>query len=221
MNVDQLIKFFEDNPVNTTLLGGEYNPKAMAYSTLAKEFYDKGDFIASVSFYSKALEFQSSNWYLLSQRAICYRMINEYDKSLADALSSKKIDDNFENNQTIALCYLFKNDFLKAIQHFDIAIKHLDYYKEKDHRKLIDIDYDATKSRALNNQAVCFYNLQQLDKAIECTTKGIQANPSYSNNYFIRGMIYLSQEQKTHAIADLQNAAYYGDTRANGILASL
>ena len=221
MDIEQLIKFFEENPLNTSLLGGEYNPKAMAYATLAKEVYDKNDFKTSLSLYSKALEFQPLNWYFLSQRAICYRMISEYDKSLVDALSSRKIDDNFENNQTIALCYLFKKDFLKAIHHFDIAIKHLEYYKEKDHGKMMGIDYGSTKSRALNNQAVCFYNLQQLDKAIECTTKGIQANPSYSNNYFIRGMIYLSQEQKTQAISDLQNAARYGDTRAYGILASL
>ena len=221
MNIDQLIKFFEDNPVNISLLGGEYNPKAMAYSTLAKESYDNDDFATAINLYSKALEFQPLNWHFLSQRAICYRMSNEYDKSLTDALSSKKIDDNFENNQTIALCYLFKKAFLEAVQHFDIAIKYLDSYEENDQAKMMGINYGATKSRALNNQAVCYYNLQQLDKAIECTTKGIQAKSDYSNNYFIRGMIYLSQGDKLKARSDLENAARYGDTRANGILADM
>jgi tetratricopeptide (TPR) repeat protein len=221
MDINELIQFFENNPFNASLLGGEHNPKAMAYSALAKEAQDRDDFGTAISHYSKALEFQPLNSHILSQRAICYRMLDDYDKSLIDASNSKKIDDNFSNNQTIALCYLFKKDFLKAIKYFDTALKYLDSYEAIDQTKMMGIDYAATKSRALNNQAICYYNLQQLEEAIKCATKGIQAKSDYSNNYFIRGMIYLSQGNKTKAISDLQIAAQYGYAKAQAILAQI
>ena len=221
MNIDQLTKYFEENPINLSFLGGEFNPRAMAYSTLAQEAYDRDDYMIAVDLYTKGLEIQPRNWYFLSQRAICHRMMNNYDQSLSDALRSIQIENNFENNQTAALCCLFKKDFQKAVEFFDITIAHLNKLEESDQSEMMGIDYGATKSRALNNQAVCYYNLQQLDKAVQAATKGIEANPSYSNNYFVRGMILMSLEEKAKAVLDLQNAARYGDTRAVGILEKL
>lgn len=220
MDMDELIKQFEKQKVNTSLLGGQFNPKAAAYGFAALDAFNKNDFQTAISLFTKGLEFQPENSGFYSRRAICYRMINEFDLALLDALTSIKIDSNFENNQTAALCKLFLKDYVKAIEFFEISLEFLERDESIDQSNISNTDYKATKSRLLNNKAVCHYNLKQLDLAIECTSKGIIENPQYSNNYFIRGMIYLEISNKSKAIEDLKNASLYGDDRATNILKS-
>jgi len=217
MNEQELIEYFINNPLTAgeRLGGGKFNPRESAFLFIGLKAFDEENFEVAIEYYTKAIKEQPENWISFSQRAICYRMINQFDKSISDALESKKIDDNYINNQTLALCYLYKKEYKTAIKYFDITVNSL--------RELnnIDNDYGATMSRALSNQSICYYNLKQLNNAIICTTKGMIANPQYSNNYFIRGVIYWESGHNDDARKDLEMALKYGDERAADILKSL
>ncbi len=221
MNLDDLIKKFKKDAPYLEIFGVKVNPEALAYMTAGDKALQEDNYSQAITYFSKAIELDPKNRYPLSKRGKCYQMTQEYDKALVDLFKSKELDDNFENNQSIAECYLFKKDFSKAVQYFDTAITQLENTEKSYTGKMMGIDYGATKARALNNQATCYYNLQQLDKAISSATKGIQANPNYPNNYKVRGLIYFSQGNKAQARADLQNAARLGDQKANAILAQM
>ena len=98
---EKLIKYFKDNKLDkkALLLGGSASPEGFAYNHLGGEAYKNDDFYLAIEYYTKAIEYDTNST-ALRQRAICYRMIQEYDKSIKDALKSKEFDNNFENNQT-------------------------------------------------------------------------------------------------------------------------
>ena len=220
MNFENFLNKFKNN-APSEVLGVKVNPEALAYISAGDQAFQQDNYPQAIAHYSMAIELDPKNRYPLSKRGKCYQMAQQYDRALEDLFKSKALDDNFENNQSIAECYLFKKDFLSAVKYFDTAINKIEEAQAIDTGNMMGINYEATKSRALNNQAVCYFNLQQLDKAIECTTKGIKANPKYPNNHSIRGMIYLQQGNRSQAITDLQNAASLGDLRANAILSQI
>jgi tetratricopeptide (TPR) repeat protein len=197
------------------------NPESLAYITAGDRAFQQDNYNQAITHYTNAIRVDPRNPYPLSKRGKCYQMTQQYDRALTDLLQSRELDNNFENNQSIGECYLFKQDFNRAVQYFDEALEKLEEIEAIDVDRMMGINYGATKARMLNNQAVCYYNLQRLDNAITCTTKGIQANPEYAGNYGIRGMIYLAQNRRTEAISDLQRAARLGDARANAILAQI
>lgn len=148
-------------------------------------------------------------------------MIKEYDKALKDFFESQAIDDNYENNSAIAECFLFKNEFLKAVDYFDSAISLLEDIEANDKEKILGINYRATKARTLNNQAYNYFCLQRFALAIDCSTKGIEANPNYSGNFCIRGLSYLSIGNQNHGRSDLLMAAQLGNQRAVEFLSQI
>jgi len=180
MNLDDLIKKLKkDGP--SEILGRKVNPEALAYITAGDKALQENNYSQAIAYFTKAIELDPTNRYPFSKRGKCYQMTQVYDKALADLFKSKELQDNFENNQSIAECYLFKKEYSKAVQYFGDAMKQLE--REEivaiDTGNIMGIKYGATKARVLNNQAVCHYHLQQLDQAIECSTRGIQANPKY------------------------------------------
>ena len=220
MNFDDLLGKFK-SVAPSKIPGANVNSEALRYITAGDKAFKDDNYSQAITHFSKAIELKSQNRYPLSKRGKCYQMLQEYDKALIDLFKSKELDDNFENNQSVAECYLFKKEFLHAVQYFEAAIERIEHIEKIDTGKILGIDYGATKARTLNNQATCYYNLQQLDKAISATTKGIEANPSYPNNYKIRGLIHFSQGNKSQARTDLQNAARLGDQQAHAILAQM
>lgn len=220
MNFNDFLKKFKKNSPSE-VLGIKVNPEALAYITLGDEVFKLDDYRQAIVHYSRAIELDPKNHYPFSKRGKCYQMTQQYDRALEDLFKSKVLDDNFENNQSIAECYLFKKEFTSAVEYFDTAVKKLGEVEVIDTDNVMGRNYEATKARALNNQAVCYFNLQQFDKAIDCTNKGIKANPNYPNNYSMRGIIYLQQGNRSQAIIDLQNAARLGDPRANAILSQI
>ena len=220
MNIDDLINKFKKN-APSEILGVKVNPEALAYITIGNQAFEQNNYAQAITYFSKAIELDPKNWHSHYKRGDCYKLTQKFDKALEDLLKSKALDDNFDNNQSIAECYLLKKDYLIAVGYFNTTIKKLEKEEAIDTGKMMGINYGATKARVLNNQAVCYFHLQQLDQAIDCTTKGIRANPNYPNNYSIRGMSYLQQGNRTQAINDLQFAARLGDPRANAILSQI
>jgi tetratricopeptide (TPR) repeat protein len=220
MNIDDLINDFKKN-LPSEILGRKVNPEALVHITLGDKAFHEDNYDQAIAQYTKAIDLDSTNWFSLYQRGKCYRITQNYDRALEDLFKSKTLDDNFENNQDIAECYLFKNEFSKAASYYDTAIEKLEHSETIDIGDMMGIDYGATKARCLNNQAVCYLNLKLFDKAINCTTKGIQASPNYPNNYSTMGIIYLQQGNHSQAINNLQKAAQLGDLRANDILSRI
>lgn len=211
MNIDDLIRKYKvEGP--SEILGVKVNPEALAYITMGDKELDENNYSKAIVNYTKAIELAPANRYPLSKRGKSYQMLKDYDKALADLFKSNTLDDNFENNQLIAECYLFKKDFSKAVQYFDTAIKQLDHIAATDTGKMLGIDYDATKARAINNQANCYYNLKQLREAIEKYNLAISLNPSYSNPLFARGCIYVEIEKYEAAYDDFLTFRHLGNT---------
>lgn len=190
MNLDDLIRKIKKE-ASSEILGVKVNPEALAYITVGDKALEEDNYSQAIEYFTKAIELAPTNRYPLSKRGKAYQMLKEFDKALVDLFKSKELEDNFENNQSIAECYLFKKDFSTAVQFFDIALNQLEHIKEIDKGQMLGFDYDATKARVLNNQANCYYNLKQLRGAIEKYTLAISFNSSYSNPLFARGCIYV------------------------------
>jgi tetratricopeptide (TPR) repeat protein len=203
------------------IFGREINNNAITYISEGDLAYSEDDFNLAISKYTKAISLDATNHYPITRRGLCFKMIKDYDKALVDLLNSKNIDDNFQNNQAIAECYLFKNDFLKAISFFETALSKINKLEQIDSRKNMGIDYGSTKARLFNNFAFCYFKLNQFEKAISTATLGINSNPNYPNNYGIRGITYLQNGDKTKAKNDFQKGADLGDVRSQMFLNQL
>lgn len=203
------------------IFGREINFGAMALITEGDAAFDQDNYNLAISKYTNAISLDSSNYYPIMKRGMCYKMIKEYDKAIFDLLKAKDIDNNFEINQTIAESYLFKNEFLKGIDFFKIALLKIKEIEQIDTINARGVDYAATKARLLNNLAVCYLKSNQLDQAITTATNGIIVNPNSPNNYGIRGIAYLQSGDITKGKSDLQKAADLGDTRSQMLLSQL
>jgi len=220
MNFDDFLSKFKKN-APSDVLGVKVNPEALSNITAGDHFFQQANYVQAIVMYTKAINLVPKNWYPLSKRGECYKLTQQYERALEDLFNSQALDDNFENNQTVAECYLLKKDYSKAVGYFETAIKKLENEEAIDNNNMLGRNYSATKARALNNQAICYFQLQQLDKAINCSTRGIKENPNYANNHAMRGIIYLHQGNRTQAISDLQTASRLGDTRASAILSQI
>ncbi len=212
-------KFNKNAPIE--VLGIKVNPEALAYIKTADRFFQEDNYSQAILYYTKAINLGTKNCYPLTKRGNCYKMTQQYDRAIEDLFKSLALDDNFENNQSIAECLLLKKDFSSAVKYFDKSIVKIEEIERIDKDEMTGRDYGATKARTFNNQAYCYLNMQQLDKAIDCSTKGIKANPNYPNNFSIRGIVYLQMGKRLEAISDLQNASRLGDQRANSILSEI
>jgi tetratricopeptide (TPR) repeat protein len=201
-----------------TVLGKEINVNALIYITAGDKALNEDNYNLAIIKYTNAIELDPNNYYPFMKRGKCFQIIQEYNKAIQDLLNSIKLNSDFENNQTIAECYLFKNEFIDAIEYFQSAIIKIERIEEIDTHSMSGWDYSATKARTFNNLSVCFFKSNQLEKAIESSTKGINANPNYPNNYSIRGMVYLQKGEKLKAKNDLQMAVSLGDSRSQMIL---
>lgn len=201
--------------------GREINLGAMEHITEGDSAYDRDDYSLAISKYTNATSIDSSNYYPIMKRGMCYKMIKKYDKAILDLLKAKNIYNNFEINQTIAECYLFKNEFLKAIDYFEIALIKIKEIEKIDSINARGVDYAATKARLLNNLAICYLKSNQFEQAISIAINGINANPDYPNNYGIRGIAYLQAGEIAKGKSDLQRAADMGDVRSQMLLSQI
>ena len=215
LRIEELIKKLETHRV---FLPGIQNVRAKAFAYLAKESFDKDDFDLALNYYSLALDLEPRNSFLLNKRASCYRMLNDFDNSIRDATLSKNIEDNFENNQNLAICFLMKKQYSHAISHFESALQHLVEIEKLDRNQNSIINYASTKSRLLNNLAICFFNSGMLERGIDASTKGIKANSNYPNNYNVRGMLLFMLGNVDSAIMDITKAVELGDLDAKSTL---
>ncbi len=203
------------------IFGREINENAMIDITQGDLAYSRDDFNIAISKYTNAISLDSSNYYPIMKRGMSYKMIKEYDKAIVDLLKSKNINNDFRINQVLAECYLLKNEFLNAINLFEIALDKIKEEESIDSINVLGVDYASTKSRLLNNLALSYLKLNQFDKAISNATSGIIANPNYPNNYGIRGIAYLQSGEIAKGKSDLQKAADLGDARSQMLLNQL
>lgn len=201
--------------------GREINENAIKLITEGDLAYSQNNISLAISIFTNAIAADSSNYYPFMKRGMCYKITKEYDKAIDDLLTAKNIDNNFEINQTLAECHLIKNEFSIAINMFEIALVKIKEIEIVDSANVRGIDYAATKARLLNNLAVCYLKLNQLDQAISTATSGINANPNYPNNYGIRGIAYLQSGDLVKGKIDLKKAANLGDARSQMLLSQI
>lgn len=213
-----IFDFFKNKTDNTNILGREVNLSNLNLISEGDSALNNNNFSTAIQKYTEAISKDQSNHYSYMKRGKCFQMINEYEKAIKDLLFSIKIKSEFENNQTLAECYLFTSKFIEAIKHFEFAINEIEDIQRIDSNNMSGKDYAATKARAYNNLSVCYFKTNELEKAIESTTKGINSNPNYPNNYGLRGVIYLQKGDVSKAKNDLQKAANLGDARSQVIL---
>lgn len=195
--------------------------KILTLLTAAEKAYAMDEFTIAIASYTHVLKLDSTNRQALKKRAICYRMIGEYDNAIEDGLLLTSDQDNFEGFETIALSYLFKKDYRIAIQYFQKTIKALKKLQNEDTDWATGLDYGMNFAKSYNNMGICYYNLNEYNEAIEAWTHGIDNCPDYSNNYFVRGTLYHSLNKYDLAIPDLQRAGILGDHRAFASLAEI
>lgn len=220
MKLNRLVKDFKRSI--STVKGEEtFDSRALKYIFLGDEAFSELDYHKAIMNYSIAIDIEPDNHYPLFKRGKCFQLLEQSDRALNDFQKSNELDDNFENVRAIAECYFYNKEYSVAAEYFKSARNHLMFMQSGDADRVMGYDYEVLKARLLNNIGECYYQIQQLDKAIDYVTEGIEANPKDPDNYSMRGKIYLTKEDCLHAIPDLKNAARLGDSVSNDILARI
>lgn len=175
--------------------------------------------------FNRALELAPERGATLSQRALTYARLKEYDKALVDynrALELEPRSSAFFNDR--GLVYLDLKDYKRAIADFDQAIaidpRYAIPYNNRsrahvlasnDHARAIAdlnraIELNPRYGLAFENRAFSYLDTKDLPKAIADFSTSIEINPKSARALNGRGVAYERRGSRDLAIADYRRA---------------
>lgn len=116
-----------------------------------------------------------------------------------------------------ALCFFKQGKYEKALDLYNTALVVFQVTHNNNSNKDIQFGnwFFPSESQILNNRAAVNYNLQLYRAAIEDCTLAIKSNESYSNPFFMRGMIYDRMQKYDAAVSDFIKAHELGHSHPN------
>lgn len=98
--------------------------KAYAYYKLGTEAFEIENYIQSVRYYSKSLEFDSSDSIVYLERGFAYEHIGELDQAISDYSKAIEIDTNLDDAYFFrGIAWEKKKEYHRAIQDYSEAIE--------------------------------------------------------------------------------------------------
>jgi tetratricopeptide (TPR) repeat protein len=198
------------------IFGKEIKLDALTLIDNGENEFDKQNYSAALDYYKKALVVDKSNWYVYFKTGKCYQLSNNFTNAIKYYNKGKNYDDNLDINNGLGESYLMKSEFRQAIIYLNKALTLL--------RELDEINNSSSswyKANILNNLAVGYYNIGDLEKAKDCCMNGIKADQSYPGNYGILGSICLEQKLIKEALIFLRKGEQLGDKRSKDIINDL
>lgn len=125
------------------------------------------------------------------ERALKYRLTQQYANALADVNTAIKLDQDFKYAYTLrAHVYADLGDFDKALD---------------DHNTIIKMSPDSAV--AYTGRAIEYMRQKKYDLALADLNKSLALNPKYFYGYFYRGDFYMETGNVAKAIDDYEMAA--------------
>eukprot|EP00667_Euglena_gracilis_P011126 EG_transcript_11353 len=145
---------------------GNHEEQAQECRDRGRKFFHDGNFSEALKQYDKALKHCPNEPSYYTNRALCEQKLQgTWEAARADCLKCLKIDPkNVKANYFLAKAYLEKEEYQKAIIHFNMA---LEYASERSQTKelrdeLLDALYVAKKRKFLSEEAQRLQQLQDL-----------------------------------------------------------
>jgi len=179
----------------------EHSPDlAMAYVHRGAEYYDKGELLAAVADYRKAIELKNDP-YARSNLAMIYKQAGRYQDAIAEYTKSVEMTPAFWG------AYFDRGNLYREIGKYSLAIAdytkvlkilpgYVEAYENRgtayflsrnDEAALLDfnlaIRFDSRSINATNNRAVIFAKQGKFDKAVYDFSRSLRLDPNYKEAY--------------------------------------
>lgn len=185
---------------------------------LSDKLFNEGNYTEAVRILNIAIETEPHNWYSYFRKGKCYQFMNQFQNAISIYKIGLDCGDIFDLNRGIGECFLVKEEWLEAKRYLFKAygqLQELENLTAENERQAKNFSYD--KANILNNLAVAYYNLSQLNNCVTCCEKGIEFDPNYAANYTVLGTIYVNNNDP-RGIELLKKASKLGDLKASAIL---
>lgn len=163
----------------------------------AEELFLAGDYLASVSAFSRLLEIDPKNEIALTYRGNAYIELGDYSKAIASYTEAINL-----NPDTYPQPYYNRGRAYMFLEEYDKALADLEKSIELDHYDDIDFAY-----RANGNIGLIYRKLGNYEKALDAFSQSISAsNGTQADAFYLRGETYLEMGNYEAAIADYESA---------------
>jgi tetratricopeptide (TPR) repeat protein len=192
----------------------------------AVDAHREKNYSIAIKYINNAIQENSDHHHLYNVRANIQEdagnalaAINDYKKALYVSGS-----DWYASYNQIAINYLNRKEFNRALIAFDIAIE-LKTKLENDgiNENVMPYIVDGVVSRVdsekmFTNRANVKLSLQDFQGCVDDCQKAVFANPEYSNSYFILGLLFMTVGQQDDALKAFKVADSKGHPQAKNII---
>ena len=173
------------------------------YNLIGLKYNDKKKFDIAMTFYQKAIEFNSTEYEAYTNIGNIFYNRKDYKKAIE--FYSKSIDINPTNQENKAYYYIgniyhYKKEYKKAIKF---------YQKDMELNSVYDMNYSIVSANNADDYLFIgqvYFNIKKYDKAIEFFQKSIELNPTVGIYYFYMGGAY---SHKSYKIEKEKALKYY------------
>ena len=180
--------------------------------------FNEGKYQETIKVIDIAIETEPTNWFLYFRKGKCFQFMNNFDIAIREYEKGVRFEDNFDLNRGMGECYLMteqwfngKNSFLKALRLLS------DLEKNPSNKDKNEANFNNDKANISNNLAIAFYNLDEIEDAIQYSEMGIKFDPNFAGNYRILGIILLAYD-RTRGVRLIKQAVSLGDEMAKEVL---
>ena len=189
------------------------NVGASGYRTQGDDARNEGDYTASITAYTCAIELDPADYRSLNRRGNSYLDLRDYDAALADYQVAVAINNDTPyiqyNNMGLVYDNLGQPD--EALEQYNLALDFNpdygaslnnrgnifydrgDYERAiEDYERAIAVDYDA-KYIPYFNRGISYFELGQYDQALADLNRSNELMPTYSPPFLSRGNLCLAQ----------------------------
>jgi tetratricopeptide (TPR) repeat protein len=207
---------------------GAYNNRGNIYTLI-------NNIKKAINDYSQAIDLDSNYAMAYCNRGLAWIDIKEWDKAIYDLDKAIKLDSQYANAYiNRGMAYFRKQNLDKALRDYNKALK-IDsssasaYNKRgvvkekkgnfkgalKDFSLAIKYKYSEEEYLPYNNRGRIRQNMGDIENALSDYNQSILLNPSFSINYFNRGLVLEIKKEYLLAIADFQKYLELGGGTEN------
>ncbi|NCA93783.1 MAG: tetratricopeptide repeat protein [Sphingobacteriia bacterium] len=172
--------------------------------------FDSKDFNKAIFYFTKAIELDSNDAKVYSERGTAYANMDKFDEAIDDYTKFIELNIDFNNTESVDLetrdgIKFFLNSYFNYVNvYYNRGRAYFDTKKFKkaiaDFTKVIELDPNHVK--AYNNRGRVYADTKKLEEAIADFTKVIELDPNHTKAYYNRGIVYDDIKKFDKAIND-------------------
>lgn len=208
-------------PEKMNILGKEYevNPDAMVFSQRGLDNYQRQNYPAAISDFTKAINAQPNNQNFYTMRGTAYEdMGNDVEaaKDFAKTLEIHPTD--FVASYRLGMVYFRKKDFENAVKWLKVS------YANAPDGDLTHVGIGNNNIMFVHKKIITgnlgnfLVQLKRFEEGFRYLDEAIKIDPNYHNPYMVKGMAYAQMGKPKEGIPYLKKAAQLGNQQAAGAI---